>query len=131
MAEENKTINYTLKTGSEPAVTTKNGTNNVIVDWPGSILTTGENAYGIYNLGDLNSTLSSGEVQTEGINAYGIYNLGDKNRTTSSGSITTVGNGATGILTKGRWSRRQLSRYKFQCGNCNEWNTRSRYFDRR
>ena len=95
------TINDTLRTGSEPAVTTKNGKNNVTVDYPGKIFTTGEDAYGIYNLGDSNTTLSSVSIQTEADNAYGIYNFGDKNRTTASGSISTGGDGATGILTKG------------------------------
>ena len=65
--------------------------NEITISSSGSITTTGDYAYGIYNKGDTNTTTVSGSIETTGDDAYGIYNEGDTNTTTISGSITTTG----------------------------------------
>ena len=87
-------------TGTNEGIETTGGTNKVTVSEAGSITTgTGNNAYGIYNDGCLNTTTVSGSIKTEGNYAYGIFNYGNDNTTTVSGSITTAGSSAYGILT--------------------------------
>ena len=63
--------------------------------------TTGEDAYGIYNQGNENTTTVSGSIATTGDDAYGIYNRGGDNTTTMSGSIETTGVDAIGIANWG------------------------------
>jgi len=67
----------------------------------GSITTTGNDAYGIYNYFDNNTTTMSGSITTAGYYAHGIYNSGDSNTATMSGSITTAGDYAHGLLNFG------------------------------
>ena len=79
-------------TETNKGIVTTGGTNTVIVSETGSITTgTGNNAYGIYNVGDDNTTTVSGSITTTGEGAYGIVNEGDDNITTVSGSIKTTG----------------------------------------
>ena len=75
--------------------------NEITISSSGSITTTGDYAYGIYNKGDTNTTTVSGSITTTGDYAYGIYNKGDTNTTTFSGSITTTGDYADGIQSYG------------------------------
>ena len=73
----------------------------------GSITTQGETAYGIYNLGDSNTTTVSGSIITGSdvttSSKHGIYNLGDNNKTilAAGGSITTTGVNTGGIFQAG------------------------------
>jgi len=76
--------------------------NAITVTEAGSITTgTGNNAYGIYNDGDDNTTTMSGSISTTGLRGYGIYNEGSDNTTTMSGSISTTGYRGYGIYNKG------------------------------
>jgi hypothetical protein len=74
------------------------GGNNVITN-SGAITTTGDDAFGIWNLVSDNSPITnSGSITTSGIRAVGIYNESLNNSAiTNSGSITTSGDFAYGI----------------------------------
>ena len=64
-------------TAANEGIETTGGTNKVTVSEAGSITTgTGNNAYGIYNDGALNTTTVSGSITTTGDQSIGIYNSG-------------------------------------------------------
>jgi hypothetical protein len=92
-------------TGTNVGIKTNNTeaqSNTVTVTGTGSITTgTGNNAFGIINSGDSNTTTVSGSIKTTGDAGNGIINSGDSNTTTVSGSITTAGSFAYGILNYG------------------------------
>ncbi len=81
------------------------GDNNIVevssTAEPQAIGTTGDDAYGIYNRGNSNTTTASGSISTSGADAYSIYNRGNSNTTTVSGSISTSGADAYGIYNPG------------------------------
>jgi hypothetical protein len=90
------------------------GGNTITVLDTGSITTTGDSTYGIYNDGDDNETTVSGGITTAGDYAYGIYNDGDINdagdsETTVSGGITTGGDYAYGIINVGDTNKTTIS----------------------
>jgi hypothetical protein len=92
---------FTITSGTTTnAGNTVDGNDTVAVT--GALVTTGVNE-GIDTSGDTNtvSVSETGSITTGiGDNAYGIYNNGDANTTTMSGSITTgAGDNAYGILT--------------------------------
>jgi hypothetical protein len=92
-----------VTTGANEGIDASGDTNTVSVSETGSITTgIGDNAYGIYNNGDANTTTMSGSITTGiGDNAYGIYNNGDANTTTMSGSISTTLKNSYGIYNNG------------------------------
>ena len=65
--------------------------NEITISSSGSITTTGDYAYGIYNKGDTNTTTFSGSITTTGDYADGIQYYGDSNTTTISGSVKVTG----------------------------------------
>ena len=75
-------------TGGNIGIDTTGGTSTVSVSEAGSIETTGNNAYGIIN-GANSETTVSGSITTEGEDSSGIYNYG-------SGSTTTLT--STGVI---------------------------------
>ena len=85
----------------------------------GSIETAGDEAVGIINIGDENTTTVSdtGSITTgdviagTGNTAFGIYNVGDENITTVSdtGSIETAGDDAYGIFNVGNGNETTVS----------------------
>ena len=92
-------------TGANIGIETTSGTNTVVVSETGSITTTGDAGYGIYNEGNNNTTTVSGSITTgvvgttNGDDATGVWNSGTGNTTTltSTGVITVRGPIADGI----------------------------------
>ena len=87
-------------TGANKGIETTSGTNTVVVSETGSITTTGDDAYGIYNEGDYNITTVSGSIETTGEEANGIYNGGDDNITTVSGTVKSTGTRSDALYNK-------------------------------
>ncbi len=92
------TNNVGIKTSNVDNVSDGNA---ITVTEAGSISTTGTRGYGIYNIGDDNTTTMSGSISTTGAAGFGIRNYGASNTTTVSGSITTSGNSGSGITNIG------------------------------
>ena len=76
-------------TGANKGIETTSGTNTVVVSETGSITTTGDDAYGIYNEGDYNITTVSGTVKSTGTRSAALYNK------SGSGNSFTLNEGAT------------------------------------
>ena len=106
------TVTGALVTTEVNGIETTGGTNTVSVSGTGSIETTGDNAHGVLNSGNENTTTVSGSITTTGNRAWGIANYqvddkgdelsSDSNETTVSGSITTAEAGANGIYNYGK-----------------------------
>jgi hypothetical protein len=94
---------------SVEGIETSGSTNNIAVSSSGSITTAGDNAYGIYQSDNYNTTTMSGSITTSGDNATGIYHFGDNNTTTMSGSIATTGDNAQGIYNLGNSNTTTMS----------------------
>lgn len=129
------TIGTTAGIKTTNVVATDDG-NTIIISETGSITTTGDSAYGIFNYGDTNKTTNAGSITTTGNAGYGIlnwgsfnetnvseagliattgkkaigiYNYGDTNTTTISGNITATNNGGYGIYNRGDTNKTTLS----------------------
>jgi hypothetical protein len=91
----------TTSTYGEHGISTTGGLNTVNLKSNGKIITTAQDAYGIFNVGDNNETTLLGEINVSGVGARGIYNFGDTNITNVTGSIKSSENGRQAIQNTG------------------------------
>jgi hypothetical protein len=110
-------IAMTTTGNNEEGIQTSGDANTITVTEAGSISTTGDLAYGIFNLGHDNTTTMSGSISTTGEQGYGLVNIGNTNETTVSGNITTAEDSAHGIANAGETTKTTVSGNITTAGN--------------